>query len=362
MHETTALDKHACAACGAPAEWSPAKQALVCVYCGTIAPGELDRDTGKIQENDLVRALREIPDEQRGWLTDKRAVRCRSCEAVTVFDPGRVGQSCEFCGSPELLDYEEIKAPIRPESLLPFKVSQSDAGAAVRRWYAGRWFAPSRLKKAGIDKVQGLFLPYWSFDARARCPWTAQSGYYYYTTESFRDAQGRQRTRRVRHVRWRPSAGEIEHFFDDQPIPATRGIDHGLLRGIEPFPTSELVPYDTAFLSGFSVEHYQIVLVEAARRARESMDEQLRLLCSRQVPGDTFRDLVIEPQYSGQTFKHLLVPVWLAVYHYRAKPYQVLVNGNTRKTAGRYPKSPWKILALALLIGTLVLAVVLLSR
>ena len=70
------------------------------------------------------KALRELPDEARGWLTERRTVQCQSCKAVSVFDPERVGQNCEFCGSPALVDYKEIKAPIRPQSLLPFKISR----------------------------------------------------------------------------------------------------------------------------------------------------------------------------------------------------------------------------------------------
>ena len=68
----------------------------------------------QIHEIDLVATLRELPDEQRGWQAEKRSVQCQSCRAVMVFDPTRVGQNCEFCGSPALVDYNEIKAPIRP--------------------------------------------------------------------------------------------------------------------------------------------------------------------------------------------------------------------------------------------------------
>ena len=119
-----AVDKASCAACGGHAEWNPTRQALVCPYCGTVAPGELDQDSGKVREIDLVRTLREMPEELRGWKAEKRSVKCRSCHAVSVFDPERVGQNCGFCGSPHLVDYDEIKAPIRPQSVLPFRVDE----------------------------------------------------------------------------------------------------------------------------------------------------------------------------------------------------------------------------------------------
>ena len=58
-------------------------------------------------------------------------------------------------------------------------------------------------------------------------------------------------------------------------------------------------------------------------------------LCAGQVPGDTHRNLQIFPDYSGRTFKHVLVPVWLLSYNYGAKAFQVIVNGYTgRSPAG----------------------------
>lgn len=361
---TTAVAKHACAACGAQAEWHPGKQRLICPYCFTESPFEVDPESGEIRELDLMRTLRELPEELRGWQAEKRSVRCRSCKAISVFDAARAGQNCDFCGSPELLDYDEIKAPIRPLSLLPFKLDETLVRERIRRWLAGRWFAPSKLKhKALVDTVRGVYLPYWTFDSQAHCPWTAQAGHYYYTSESFRDSSGRRKTRRKRHVRWVPAAGVVDHFFDDQPVPATRGVSQTLLRRIEPFPTNDLVPYDTAYLSGFVVEHYQVVLVDAAQAARERMDEALRAMCARQVPGDTQRNLQIAPEHSAQTFKHILVPVWLLSYDFHGKPYQLLVNGYTGAMAGAYPKSGWKIFfAVVSALATIGLLLLLFAR
>jgi Zn finger protein HypA/HybF involved in hydrogenase expression len=348
--QITALAKHSCAACGSQAEWNPAKAALVCPYCGTEAPGELEADSGAIREIPLVQTLRELPEALRGWKAEKRTVRCRSCDAVSVFDPDRVGQRCEFCGSPELVDYDEIKAPIRPQSLLPFKVSEGKVRESLRRWYASKWLAPGKLKKkALLDTVHGVYLPYWTFDAQVHCPWRADSGTYYYVQEEYRDRDGKAKIRRVRKTRWTAASGRIDHFFDDTPIPGTQGVDKDLLHGIEPFPTTQdLLPYDTAYLSGFVVEHYRVVLFDAAQHARNRMESALTGLCGQQVPGDTYRNLRIDPQYSDQTFKHILVPVWLLSYDFRGRPYQLVVNGHSGKIAGRYPKSFWKIFFLVL--------------
>jgi hypothetical protein len=106
------------------------------------SPITLDADTGKIRELDLVTSS-QLPDEERGWKTERRSVQCQSCKAVMVYDPARIGQNCEFCGSPALVDYQELKSPIRPQSVLPFKVSQNDVRDNIRRWYASKWPAPN---------------------------------------------------------------------------------------------------------------------------------------------------------------------------------------------------------------------------
>ncbi|MGH7937124.1 MAG: zinc ribbon domain-containing protein, partial [Bryobacteraceae bacterium] len=218
-------------------------------------------------------------------------------------------------------------------------------------------FAPNRFKnRAFTDTIHGLYLPYWTFDAQVAAQWTAEAGHYYYTTESYRDSSGNSQTRQVQHVRWEPASGALDHFFDDELVPASRGVSGDLLKGIEPFPTRELAPYDAGYVSGWVVEQYQIDLVAAAQQSRVAMDSELRQLCAAQIPGDTHRNLEVTADYSGQTFKHVLLPVWLLNYEYGGTTYRIVANGFTGTLAGKYPKSWIKIafLLLAILIVLLV--------
>ena len=176
-----------------------------------------------------------------------------------------------------------------------------------------------------------------------------------------RRAAGRERAR-CGTSRWVPASGEIQHFFDDEPIPGTQGVSHTLLKQVEPFPTQELRPYDRAYLSGFVVEHYQIVLFDAAQSSQEAMAIKLQAMAAAQIPGDTYRNLQIHPVYSARTFKHILVPVWLLSYKFREKAYQVVVNGVTGRMAGEYPKSPWKIALLVLAAIIVALTIAMLSQ
>ena len=63
---------------------------------------------------------------------------------------------------------------------------------------------------------------------------------------------------------------------------------------------------------------------------------------------DTHRNLNVDTDYSGQTFKHILVPVWLLTYNYGTRNFQVVINGFTGSIAGKYPKSWVKIFSAGL--------------
>ena len=159
-------------------------------------------------------------------------------------------------------------------------VAQQVAGAG-RLW-----------RTALVDTVKSLYIPYWTFDAQVHCPWDAEAGHYYYVPVTMTQRKGQRVTRRSGASRWEPASGVVDHFFDDEPVPGTQGLPLDLLQQVEPFPTPEVVPYDTAFLSGHVVEHYQVVLFDAAQRSQRSDARGARSSSARsQMPGDTHRNL-----------------------------------------------------------------------
>ena len=111
-------------------------------------------------------------------------------------------------------------------------------------------------------------------------------------------------------------------------------------------------------MSGWVVEQYQIDLVAAAQNARaRAWTRRSAQLCSAQVPGDTQRNLQVDADYSQQTFKHVLVPLWIVAYNYGSRTFQVLVNGQTGRIAGKHPYS-WVKIALAILAALIVLMII----
>ncbi len=369
IFQAATVGKHPCPECGADLQWNAARQALACPYCGTVvpyAPGQtLPGDS--VVEQDLQQALSH-PASGRGWggaaALEKREVQCQSCHAISVFVDGKVARRCDFCGSPSIIAHESSNDAITPQSLLPFKISDGQMRASLRQWYGSRWFAPGKLKSAALtDTLSGVYLPYWTFDAQVSARWRADAGHYYYETESYRDSKGDLQTRQVRHVRWVPAAGSLDHFFDDELVPGTAGVHPRLLRQIEPFPTlTDLRPYSPEFVRGWTVERYQIDLHQAEKINQQAMEAQMQALCGREVPGDTFRNLQVEARYQGRTFKHVLVPVWLVSYTYGARSFQVVANGYTGAMAGEQPYSWVKITLAVLAVLLLILLAAAMSQ
>jgi predicted RNA-binding Zn-ribbon protein involved in translation (DUF1610 family) len=356
------VGKHACPECGANLEWNAKAQSLKCPYCGAVV--EWSEETRaqlgqEVVEQDLESALRQ-PAAAKGWGEERYEVQCQNCRAISVLASKTAAQRCDFCGSPAIVAHESEHNAITPQSLLPFKISDGQIRDRIRQWYGSRWFAPNKLKTAALtDTLHGVYLPYWTFDAHADAQWHAEAGFYYYTTETYRDSNGNTQTREVRHVRWESASGQLQHFFDDELVPGTVGVQPQLLRQVEPFPTTtDLKPYTPEFVRGWTVERYQVDLAKAAQINEGDMDDQLRNMCSRQVPGDTQRNLQVQRAYSGRTFKHILVPVWLVGYTYGRTTYQIVANGYTGQIAGERPYS-WVKITLAVLCGLLLLALVL---
>ena len=99
------------------------------------------------------------------------------------------------------------------------------------------------------------------------------------------------------------------------------------------------------------------ILMPAWGSAQEEMSRVQQGRCSQDVPGDTHRSLSVRNQFSHVTFKHVLLPIWIAAYRYRGQPYQFLVNGQTGEVVGKAPWSVWKI-SLAVIAAVLVIATI----
>jgi ribosomal protein S27E len=344
-----------CPSCAADMTYDAGARALACDYCGTrveIGGGDASH---AIVEHDLEKGLATAA---RGFGVALRRARCQDCGAVVTFGDSATATRCDFCDSPKVMPQEDSRQVLRPESLVPFAINSDGARAAFGGWLGKLWFRPSDLKhRASVVESTGMYVPYWTFDCHADSSWTAESGTYYYVDESYSvtvNGKRETRTRRVRKVRWRPAWGRRDDDYDDLLVCASRGLPADLAARLETFDTAKLVPYDPAFLAGWKAEEYAVELNDGWSVASARVERSQVQRCGDDVPGDTHRFLRVDTQLSDETFKHVLLPVWIAAYRYRDKVYRFLVNGQTGEVTGVAPWSWAKILLTVLVVIALV--------
>ena len=346
-----------CPGCGATLIFSAKLQKLTCDYCGAEVDISQSAAMPVIVEKSLETLLvRQKTEGQAALGSSETVVHCNQCGASVNFGDKKVSGECCFCGSKMVVERKRQEDLILPEGLLPFKVTHEDATTAFKQWVGSLWFRPNDLKRrAAVEEIDGVYVPFWTFDATADTRWNAESGYHYYVTESYTDSEGKQKTRQVQKTRWESSSGTHLGTYDDLLICASKGVPPDMVKSLEPFPTvKELVPYQASYLSGWGAEEYGVGPEEAWALGQKRFEGEEYDACGRLVPGDTHRNLRISMKLSEVTWKHCLLPIHVAAYRYGDKSYRFLVNGNTGQVSGDAPYSVWKILFAVLTVLVIV--------
>ena len=202
--------------------------------------------------------------------------------------------------------------------------------------------------------MAGIYVPYWTIDARTRSRYSGLRGDTHYVTRTV-VRNGKTEQRRVAKIRWRPRRGRVRRAFDDVLILASKGLPKSYTDRLAPWDLSALTRYTPEFLAGFRAEGYTLGLEDAFAEARGIMDARIRQDVRADIGGDHQRILSLTTDVDDVTYKHILLPVWLAAYRYKGETYRFVVNGQTGKVQGERPWSAGKI-AIAVLIGLIVAA------
>ena len=341
-----------CEQCGADYRYDPKAGQLICAHCGHAAeiaqPGPWARPLAAL---DFERALKaDLPEQE---IEETSVISCPNCAAQVEFDEALHAAECPFCATPVVTDTGTHRH-IKPKGLLPFALDEAAAHEAMTDWLGSLWFAPNGLQAYARKgrKMQGIYVPYWTFDADTKSTYTGERGTVYYETQLvMRD--GRNQSARVAKVRWRPASGRVARLFDDVLVLASRSLPRKFTDDLEPWDLAALEPYNPEYLAGFRAEGYAVDLEEGYAKARAKMDAAIARDVRFDIGGDRQRIHEIRTQVSDVTFKHVLLPVWLAAYKYRGETYRFVVNGRTGQVQGERPWSVWKVmfaLALALLV------------
>lgn len=340
-----------CPSCGATMKFSPENQGLKCDYCETTL--DLDSDDTTILEYPLSEAE---DSADHNWGDEKLILHCNQCGGETVVDSSYKATTCVFCGSAQIVAQTE-NVGIKPESVVPFRITQVVAEDSFKAWLGKRLYAPKKLKESlKFDGIKGVYIPFFTYDSDTSTAYTAKRGDYYYTTRT-KEVNGKMVTERVRHTRWRTVQGVHRKYFDDVLVNASRKVDNNLIGKIGGFNYRNLIPYRAEFLAGYTAERYSVSLRDGWDQGRKTVDDDIYSGIRRQVGGDEFRLINRSTNYGEVKFKHLLLPIYMSSFMYRDKVYQFLVHGETGKVVSEYPKSVVKIILTVLVIMAIIAGV-----
>ncbi len=322
-------ETYLCPRCGGAQVFDIPTQSLRCSHCGARTP-IVPRPAADRAEQvmDFV-----LPTERgHRWSENQPRLLCGHCGAESLLPRGQIAEACPYCGAHQWLETDETRAMLDPHVLIPFQVEENAARRAIQSWLDGGWSSPDDLPRlAQQAALRPAYYPFWTFDGTLEIRWSCEVN------------KGNSRM-----PRWETRTGlEFEHF-DDVLIPGLRGFPRNLLRTIQPFDLKAALAFDPAYLAGMPAVAYDLSLADASLLARETVVQRVRrTLHARVNILEEKRNLRTGGvNWSGMTFKYLLLPIWVGRYRYGNKEYPVWVNGQTGKVGGRKPRDTVKISAL----------------
>ena len=164
----------------------------MCPFCGTESPYTIDRDTGKVggkgpgcgaarpaRRRAAVASdppQRPVPELPRG---DGLRGRARGAElrVLRLAGAGRLRR-------------DQVADPPRGRAAVPHRSqprARRHSPLVAQQVVCAR---AGSARAALVDTVRSLYIPYWTFDAHAHCPWEAEAGHYYYVNVPGRDSKG----------------------------------------------------------------------------------------------------------------------------------------------------------------------------
>ena len=351
--EEQAVSEHkkACIQCGAELKYKPGTTTITCEYCNHKETIE-QTDNG-FEELELKKYLNEMGAQSHS--EEIMMLQCKNCGANQHIEENYKSLHCVYCASPLIIEDAYKDDWILPGAVLPFELTQSQSHQIFQKWVKGLWFAPNNLKKAALDpqRTKGLYLPYWTFDAQLQANYSGQRGTFYYVDVPYTvNVNGRrvQKTRREQRVDWQPARGSIQGFVDDTLIKASLQRKNPIPKRVSNWNLDNLQPFNTSFLSGFITEKYTIPLKDGHLASTREAEEIAKVWSCRHIGGDTQRVHNIDMRLSQETFKHILLPVYISAFQYAGKQYQFFVNGQSGAISGKRPYSFWKIFFFVLLL------------
>jgi DNA-directed RNA polymerase subunit RPC12/RpoP len=324
-----------CPQCGGETAYSVADGGLTCTYCGYHEAPQ--NEVVGLEAESFEFTVTTVEQSVNGWGVERTELQCQTCNSRISVPAGSLTAACPFCGSNKVIQQRAPQDLLRPRFLVPFKIEESRCHAITREWLGSSWMVPKQLRAvASIDSFASMFLPYWTFGSTTSASWRAQVGH----TRSYTDSRGRRRTETV----WRWESGQVRRDFQDLLVRGTERISSKLLEKIGSFDLNDLAPYEPSYLAGSHAQAYEVALEDAWESARHKMREVTRQHCRSQASTNQIRNFTMQLDFQDESWRYILLPVYINTYRYEHEPYQLLINGQTGEIAGQRPVD-WRKIA-----------------
>ena len=313
-------DRFMCPKCGGRMSFAPDGQSLVCDYCTrTHALGFAGKPAG---EKDFVTAMATA--RGHGKPLNEQVFHCDGCGSEFILPPKQISANCMYCDSPHVVRLESAKDLLAPDAILPHKFNHEQAIRMLVNWVEGNKIKPEKR----VDRPRGLYLPLWTFDIGGEIDYTGEV----YTTDEESPFKTRSGQRQV----LRRISDKYPVMVDDLPVPASRKLSAVFLRLIPTFELTAAKPYDPRFLADWPAEVYDIPLAEASLDARGRAYAQYKedlpyKLGSMKLIHSSSANMAIE------SFKLVLVPVWMTELPFDGREHLILINGQNGVVASDLP-------------------------
>ena len=327
------LQEFKCPNCDGAIEFDSASQNMKCPYCDA----EFEIEALMAYQNDL----QSVPQENMTWDTAAgaqwqdgeaeglRVYTCNTCGGEIVADETTGATECPFCGNPVIMT-GQFAGALRPDLVIPFKLDKKAAIAALQRHYKGKVLLPKVFKDENhIKEVKGLYVPVWLFDTDAdayvsykatRIRGWSDSQYNYTETRHYSVTRG----------------GNIG--FANVPVDGSTKMDDTLMESIEPFHIQDAVDFQTAYLSGFLADKYDVDAETSIARANERIKKSTEEAFAATVQGySSVIPVNSSIHLQNGTAKYALYPVWLLTTQWNGQTFTFAINGQTGKIAGDLP-------------------------
>jgi Zn finger protein HypA/HybF involved in hydrogenase expression len=339
-----------CPQCGAVTAYSAEAGGLVCEHCGYSEKARAAVVGAAAPTYEFT--VETVERAEQGWGIDRKEVECQNCGARMSVPPENLTATCPFCGSNKVIQRAATQDNLRPRFLIPFKLDAEKCRQIARTWLGSSWMTFRGLQElAGEAAFTPIYTPFWTFDSTTRADWEAEVGHTV-SEQYYEDGQWKTRTK----TEWRWEHGSARENFQNLLVSGTSRLSSRHLEKIKNYDMSALVDYAPQFLAGMHAQAYDTSLDQAWEVGRKEMRERTREACVQQASTSQVRNFSMNLDFSDESWRYILLPVYLSAYPYSGRTYQVMLNGETGTISGQRPvdwNRIWLVAALLIAPGLL---------